>query len=92
MQNNKKPGRPAHVEAPPKISEAQFDALADVMRLRKGSDCFAAVYRVLVNGESITTASEAVGVGYNPVYQAVRNATAGLKKCKVAAGVALIQS
>ncbi len=87
---NKKPGR---VPAPPsRITDEQFQALADVLRLRKDSDCFAAVRRVFVLGESITVAAEAVGIGYNPVYQAVRNATAGFNKCKVAAGVALIQS
>lgn len=64
----------------------QFDALADLLRLRAGPAQQVA-RMVLVDGLTVPDAARAAGLEYTAAHQAVKRAQRGLQLARVAAGV-----
>lgn len=69
-------------ETPPRLSNDQFEALAKISRLRPGSDKYAALFQVLVNGASISDARQLTGCKYSNVWDAVEAAKININLCK----------
>lgn len=67
------------------MTPAQFDALAQLLRLRQGPARQAAQL-VMVDGQSVADAARAVGMQYQHAHEAVQRVRAGLELVKVAAG------
>jgi len=67
------------------MTEAQFAALAQLLRLRAGT-AREVVRQVLVYYADVPEAAREVGMDYQAAYQAVRRARAGLELVKVVAG------
>ena len=68
------------------MTEEQFDAMAQLMRLRKGSRARATAHLVLVAGMSTPEASRVAGLDYPTAHQAVKRVRAGLVLARKAAG------
>jgi predicted DNA-binding protein (UPF0251 family) len=75
------PAKPSDMP-PPRLSDPQFDALAQVSRLRAGSDKYCALYQVLVKGLTIGDAAKMVGVKYSSAWDAVEAAKINIKLCE----------
>lgn len=69
----------------PRLTDEQFNALAQVSRLRAGSDKYAALYQVVVNGTSIGDAARLTGVPYRSAWTAVKCAKLNIDLCKLVA-------
>lgn len=69
------------------MRQEQFDALAQLMRLRKTSARYHAAQMVLVNGKSAAEATEALETSRQNVDQAVAACVAGMQLARRAAGV-----
>lgn len=69
----------------PPISAAQFDALADLLRLRTGP-ALVAVRLVMVDGLTVPDAARQTGMEYRAAHQAVKRAKRGLDLARTAAG------
>ncbi len=67
------------------MTEAQFDALAQLLRLRPGPAQDAARL-VVVQGLPTADAARAVGMDYRAATYAVKRVRAGLELTKIAAG------
>lgn len=69
------------------MRQAQFDALAQLMRLRKTSARYYAAQMVLVHGKSAAEATETLATSRQNVDQAVAACVAGMHLARRAAGV-----
>lgn len=69
----------------PKLTDAQFEALAKISRLRVGSDKYAALYQVTVNGTTIGDAARLTGMAYSAAWTAVNCAQNNINLCKIVA-------
>lgn len=64
------------------MTAEQFDALAELLRLRAGP-AQAAVRLVLVDGITVPDAARQAGVEYRAAFQAVQRARKGLKLARM---------
>ena len=70
------------------ITQAQFEALARLLRASESSARYRIARLVLVDGMDVGDAARAVGSTYNAAHQAVAGYRDGLALAKAAAGVA----
>ena len=75
--------RGAALDAGDTLTDAQFDALAELLRLRSGLAQDAARL-VLVEGKSVSAAALDTGLPYPRAWQAVQRTKAGLKLARAA--------
>lgn len=68
------------------LSRAQFDALADLLRLRDGSTAKGLAAAVLVDGLDIGEAARRHETTYNAAHVAVTRCRRGLELARVVAG------
>jgi hypothetical protein len=68
------------------MTSDQFDALAELLRLRPGAT-LDAVRQHLVHGLSLPDAARSMGADYHLAYKAVQRATDGLALARRAAGL-----
>lgn len=75
--------RGAALDAGDTLTDAQFDALAELLRLRSGLAVHVSRL-VLVGGLSVPVAAQIVGMPYQRAWQAVQRAQRGLKLARAA--------
>jgi len=75
--------RGAALDAGDTLTDAQFDALAELLRLRSGLAVHVSRL-VLVGGLSVPVAAKIVGMPYQRAWQAVQRTKAGLKLARAA--------
>ncbi len=75
--------RGAALDAGDTLTDAQFDALAELLRLRSGLAVHVSRL-VLVGGLSVPVAAQIVGLPYPRAWQAVQRAQRGLKLARAA--------
>lgn len=68
------------------LTQPQFDALAQLLRLREGSAAREAARLQLVDGLSIGDAAAQLGIPYKDAQGAVKRARTGLGLARLAAG------